>query len=447
MNLKFIDIFKRVSLNQVRNLSLLYLLLIVSFFIFKINDNFLGSDYSNYIQGADSIFTSLPYSTHGDPSLADNFRPPGYPFLIAISKLITKNYFNELLICFQIIIFFSMYLILLLILKIFQIYTKVSILLSAFMFSHPVLVFTATQVQCDLMLGFFVCLFIYFFILYTQKRQKQFLILAILSISISVYFRPTYLYYIPILLVIITFIYNYKFALYSSGVLLMVISPWIIRNKIVLNTTSFSEIGSVAFSYYAAEAIRISENIPAEEAHLMVLKSANVSTNLSLVKNDFAAMGRLKKSSLAIIKKNLFSFFLSCIRGYARVFIMPHNIFSIKKNTTLNVDEFIKIMKSNPRLLFKNINFYFLYLYVIPYVINGIFCFCLFVFALNFKKYFKRNYSIFLVMFSILTYGFLIPGPINRSQYMLSYFLILVFISIIVFKRQFNYFKTQSFQK
>ena len=83
---KTINIINNISISRLRIISIIYLVIILGFCVFNINNNFIGSDYGNYIQGANSIFTSLPYSTHGDPNIADNFRPPGYSFIIAISQ-------------------------------------------------------------------------------------------------------------------------------------------------------------------------------------------------------------------------------------------------------------------------------------------------------------------------------------------------------------------------
>lgn len=427
---KIINIFNNISISRLRIISIVYLVITLGFYVFNINNNFIGSDYGNYIQGANSIFTSLPYSTHGDPNIADNFRPPGYPFIIAISQKISQYYFNEIVILIQVLLFLGIYLFFLEALILFRVYTKTSIFLSSFLFSHPILIFTTTQVQSDLILSFFVCLFVYSFLLFTSKNKKQYLYLAILFISISVYFRPTYIYYIPILVIIIGLIYSYKYAFFSILIYLFTISPWILRNNIELNSNSFSYLGEIGISYHAAETLRLANDISINDAHEIIFKEAKITNDVSIIKNDPIAMKRYVDISLSKIKENPIYYILANLRGLLRVLIIPNGIFDIKENTTINVHDFIIILKTKPKELLKEINFYFTYLYIIPYLINGIIFFCVIGFFKS-KNLFFENRNIFIVLTSLFIYGLLIPGPLNKSQYFLSYYIILVLFTII----------------
>ena len=81
-------------LNNDRNaciLSIIIISLSLLYFIQFINEDFIGSDYGNYLQGATSIINYGTYSTIDNPQIPDNFRPIGTSLIIAFSKLDRKS--------------------------------------------------------------------------------------------------------------------------------------------------------------------------------------------------------------------------------------------------------------------------------------------------------------------------------------------------------------------
>lgn len=405
-------------------------LLIILFHVFLINNSYRGSDYQNYIQGANSFFSENPYSTHGINSIADNFRPPGYPLVIAFFKWLSSDYFLELVILFQSILLVCMFLIIVLTLKKLFLIKNRTIYFILFLFIHPVLISTATHIQAHFIESFLTTVFIFYFISFLKEKKIKDLILASITLSLSFYFRPTFIYFIPILFFLIFLATKIKYSFYSIITILLIISPWIIRNKIILDTFEFSGLGSIALSYYAAETIRHSQNVSSEEAHLAILKNSD-SFDYELKKNNFELNKRLKDESIKIIFNNMDYFLLSYLRGVVRVFAMPHNIFEIKNETTLNVDEFIKLLKSNPKEIFNNFNLYFILLYIIPYLVNMFFIYGIIYVIFKMKYLFYLYNHIFLFLMSFFVYGILISGPINRSQYMISYLAILIIFSVL----------------
>jgi hypothetical protein len=426
--------------------SLIYcvgiLLLTILFHVFLINADFIGSDYVNYIQGADSFFSENPYSTHGDISVADNFRPPGYAIIIAFFKWFSNDYFLELIILFQSILLVCMFFILVLILKKLSLIKSRTTFFILFLFLHPVLLSTATHIQAHFIEAFLHSIFIFYFISFLKEKKIKDLILASIVLSLSFYLRPTFIYFTPIFFFIIFLASKIKYSFYSLVFVLLVVSPWIIRNKTMLNSLEFSGLGSIALSYYAAEAIRHSQNISSEEAHLAILKNSD-SFDYEIKKNDFELNRRLKDESIKIIFKNMDYFLLSYVRGIIRVFLMPHNIFKTKAGTTLNVDEFIKILKSNPKQILNNFNLYFVILYIIPYIINFFLIYGI-IYVFSKMKYFFYKYDhIFTFLTSFFLYGILISGPINRSQYMISYLVILIIFSVLRQEHQLKKFSNE----
>ena len=426
--------FKKTIFSQslVLYFSIGILILNIVFYIFFICDNFYGSDYGNYIQGANSFLSENPYSTHGDDSIPDNFRPPGYPFIIAFFKWLSPTNFIELIVLTQAILLIFVYITTLKALKLLSIYNKKTISLTLLLFIHPVIAFTSVQVQTDFFLTLFITLFCFHLIKFSKFKANKNLILSIIFLSASIYFRPTYIYFVPILLIVIFLQSNVKIFIYSFLTFIFIISPWSIRNKITLNTFSFSGLGNIALTYYAAEATRLSNSISAEEAHLEILKNADALDYINN-KNDLKMQERMKKESIGVIVENPFYFFLACIRGSVRVFLMPHNIFEVKEGTTMNVDEFIKTVKNEPSKLLYEFNLYFLILYVLPYLINIIILFGILKSVLNFNKFYLTYHSVFLLLTAFFIYSITISGPINRAQYMISYILVLsVFLAFSV---------------
>lgn len=427
MNIIFKNTF---SQKQTLIFSLGIIALTILFHVFLSNGSFEGSDYENYIQGAESFFSENPYSTHGDISIADNFRPPGYPLTIAFFKWLSNDYFIELLVLFQSILLACMFLVIIKTLKKLSLLTNKTILISLFLFCHPVLMSTATHIQAHFVESFLITIFIFYFIVFIIGKKNKDLILASIFLSLAFYFRPSFIYFLPVLFCLIFLVSKVKHSFYSLGIILLIISPWIIRNKTVLNSFEFSGLGSVSLSYYAAEAIRHSQNVSSEEAHLAVLKNSD-SFDYELKKNDFELNERLKNESVKVIFNNMDYFLLSYLRGMIRVFLMPHNIFEIKEGTTLNVDEFIKILKYNPKEILKNLNLYFVILYIIPYLINVFFIYGIVNVILKIKYLFHKYDHLITFLVSFFIFGFLIPGPINRSQYMIPYLVVLIIFSVL----------------
>ena len=87
------------------------------FYILFIDGSIQGSDYSNYLQGANSIINYSVYSTQGDISVPDNFRPIGYSLILVIAKQIDSIFFNEIIVIFQSVLLIFMYI---MILKVFD---------------------------------------------------------------------------------------------------------------------------------------------------------------------------------------------------------------------------------------------------------------------------------------------------------------------------------------
>jgi hypothetical protein len=100
----------------------------------------------------------------------------------------------------------------------------------------------------------------------------------------------------------------------------------------------------------------------------------------------------------------------------------------LQENTTIPIDKFIETIRIKPRELLQNINVYFVYLYIFPFFINSIILLCIGLFIYNIQKWRPNNFKIVSTAMPIFLYGFIIPGPINKSHYISLYFLAIILI-------------------
>ena len=270
-----------------------------------------------------------------------------------------------------------------------------------------------------------------------RKNSDKYLYYGVIFLGISLYFRPTYLYFIPVFFLLLFKYVPIKNIIISMVILILIITPWSIRNKLALDSFSFSRLGDVVLTYFAADTLRHKLNLDSIEAHNIVWEKADIDTPYYLNnKNDANKYKRMRDTSIDIIVNNFDYFALSYIRGLIRVFVMPHEIYNTKENTTIKVDNFINKVKTNPKLLIDDLNGYFVYLYIVPYLLNMFILFSLIKVLVRFRFYSRQYYFVYYFLISIVLYGLLIPGPINKSHYMLSYYSILItFVVLANFTR------------
>lgn len=399
-------------------------------FCLWINGNFYGSDFENYWQGAQSILSGTVYSTHGSNLLPDSFRPFGYPLVIAIFVYGFGEYYQFFLVAFQALLCMVMLGLTFRLLKKIDLLNLKSIAIATVLYSHPTWLYTATQMQCDILIAFFAFLYIYFLIIYYESRKLCNIYIAVLMLSISLYFRPFYLYFIPLVILGIAIWIRPRVAVIAALIFLAVITPWIGRNKLVLDSYKFSMLGDVALAYIAGDTIRHAKSMEQNEAYSFILRESGVGENFEGNKQDQTMYKKLHSYSIKVIMENPGSLIQATVRGLVRVFGMPHEIYQLKNGTTIPIDRFIEILRSNPQQLIKEVNGFFIYLYVFPYLINAFILLSMGAFFLNVRRWSPGNHLILLCALPIFFYGWVIPGPINKSHYITMYYFGLVLIAI-----------------
>ena len=418
-------------------ISTVFILVNLLVYVFIINGSFHGSDYGNYLQGANSLAGNFIYSTQGDPLVPDNFRPVGYSLVIVLSKAISLEYFIELIVFMQSTLLLVMFGFVVKLLTVMGLYDYRVIYASAMMFVHPVVLHTTTQIQVDLLLSFSIFSYVYYFVLFLLNGKNKDLFVSVALLAMSFYFRPTFMYFIPFFLVIIYKYSNVKNAVFSIIVIILIQSPWIIRNKIVLDTYKISMLGDVVLTYFAADTLRHSLNLSPDAAHSLVWRECDIDEPYWENKNDMSMYSRMKKESIGIMMDNAEYFMLSWLRGIARVFLMPHEIYVLKSDTTIPVDDFIGTLKSDFIGLVEYVNGYFVYLYFVAYAINVIIVYSVVRVLYNVGEIYKKIPFVYHFLVPFCFYGLLIPGPINKPHYMFSYYIVLiVFVAISFFKNK-----------
>lgn len=424
---------------DIKFFAILLIALQLALFCIKINANFYGSDFENYLQGAQSILSGSVYSTHGSNLVPDSFRPFGYPLVIAFFILIFNQSYQYYLIGFQAFLCLLMMMLTFNLLRKINLLNLKSIIIVTILYSHPTWLYTATQMQCDIYIAFFVFLYIYFLINFYNSRKSSDLYLAVVMISISLYFRPFYLYFIPLIIIMIAILLRTKFAVIAALIFLTITAPWIARNKIVLDSYKFSMLGDIALAYIAGDVIRHAKGMGQNEAYYYVLRESGVGENFQNTKQDTDIYKKLNKYSINVIFENPIALVQSTARGLLRIFIMPHEIYKLQENTTIPIDKFVETIRKKPKELLKDINVYFIYLYIFPLFINSIILLSIVLFIYKIKQWRPKNLGIVYTAMPIFLYGLIIPGPINKSHYITLYYLaviLMVLFTINQFKKR-----------
>ena len=184
----------------------------------------------------------------------ETLRSPGYPFFVAMLKVITGSYFGITLI--QIILVFGSAVILRRIGQLF-ISKQVGEIAAVFLISSPVTLALSLTILTDILFLFF---FIFgFYLSLSSKKENMFLRVVLVSIifSAAIYVRPMGFLAFPIF--IVPFLASsliFKEKLKSIGLLIfliiIILSPWVIRNYALTGVADFTSFKSANLVSYAA---------------------------------------------------------------------------------------------------------------------------------------------------------------------------------------------------
>ena len=404
-------------------------------YLILIKTNLLGSDSTAYIQGANSLLEYNVFSSMGEIDIPDNFRTIGYPAIIALGMLISSEYYINVVIAMQVVLLYLMFVKFVNIGNILNV-NLYPVVLVPFIF-HQELLILATSLQTEFLYIFTLFLFFLFTIKYFKTRNVKDLILSAVFIAFSLHIKPVYLFFVIVYLAII-FLFDKKIKNVIIVLLIMsvIIAPWIVRNKITLDTYSFTSSKNFNLLCYAYTLTKAKYNLTDDEASKkvddMIIEKYNLKKNSSMLDFVSSQDNELIDNIIPIEAKKIIFGNIEYmpeiyIKGVLRGFYLPHTIYNVEKNSPVHISNFIeKVKQKDIKSIFitdDSINHSVMYFYVLPYILNLIVIISLFVFSFLWlaRKQFRTYQTTFILLFVL--YGLAIAFPTtNNSRYMMAYF-------------------------
>lgn len=207
-----------------------------------------GRDYQNLANNL--IYHQTFAITPEPPYLPTNFRTPIYPFWLAFIYLIFQSYNTAIFV--GALVFAISALLVYLIGR--EIFTEKIALITALLFGlEPWALFQAGFLAAEQIFMPIFLFSIYLFLRYLKSQRTHYFYRASLFLGFVTLVRPLVTFFI-LIFIFLAFIYEFnisamrafKTTLLGFLVFLTILSPWLIRNKIVLNTWQISSISSVS---------------------------------------------------------------------------------------------------------------------------------------------------------------------------------------------------------
>ncbi|MBU2082308.1 glycosyltransferase family 39 protein [Patescibacteria group bacterium] len=227
--------------------------LLIIFSLIRINgiEIFFRGDGRDYQNLANNIIQHQMLAiTAQPPFLPTSFRPPIYPFWLAMVYLIFKSFVPAIFIGAAVFALSTP--LAFLIGK--QIFSEKNAMIGAIIFGlEPWALFQSGFIAAEqiFMPVFLLC--IYFFCLYLKHGRTPCLYWASFLLAITALIRPISLFFILILIFFVfifefkgSFLRPFKISVLTFLIFIMVLSPWFVRNKLILNSWQFSSASGIS---------------------------------------------------------------------------------------------------------------------------------------------------------------------------------------------------------
>lgn len=232
--------------------SIIFLYFLINIFFLLIDDKtriFSSTDPLDYINSATSLIKCKSFAYIEINCFPKTWNTPGYPFFIAIHKVIFENYIFFLVISQILLLLFTA----VIGKKIMDdFYPKLSIWVFSLILFNPNSLSTAHLIQTETLFTFILMLMIYLF--YKFQNLKSFIFIGFLS-AVCAYVRPAF-YYFCIISPFLFFIYlNFLYKInirkslmlsVSGGLIsILLVALWVNRNnnlfdeKVFVSNTGF----------------------------------------------------------------------------------------------------------------------------------------------------------------------------------------------------------------
>ena len=212
-----------------------------------------GRDYQNLANNL--IYHQTLAITPNPPYLPTNFRTPIYPFWLAFIYLIFQS-FSATIFVGALVFAISAPLVYLIGREIFT--EKIALITALLSSLEPWALFQSGFLAAEQIFLPIFLLSVYLFIRYLKSGKTLQLYLSSLILGIAVLTRPIALFFI-VIFVVLAFIFELRHSIWQSFkasaliflIFIAVLTPWLIRNKIVLDSWQFSSAsGLSAFNDY-----------------------------------------------------------------------------------------------------------------------------------------------------------------------------------------------------
>lgn len=311
---------------------MLILELLVAWFILSTHGfNFYqGGDSPGYMLLAKNLAEHHILSLGGNPLVPTNFRTPGYPIFLALIYLIFHSFIPAIFLG-ALISAFAAPLIYLIAREIFS--EKLALgsgILTAF---EPMGLFLGVSILTEGIFTSVLFLFVFCFVKYINIEKNSYLWYSSALLGLATLIRPITFYFWPLAIIFIAYkagFLNWRLIFKNSlifiAIFFAVLSPWLIRNKISVNSWQITGLQGYIFfiDHYGAVLRYLGEAGPLSDVQAKANSIAGEKIFTLGGSNELfriAANGiREHKMAYAnIYAKSLISFFIA--NGYKSLFI------------------------------------------------------------------------------------------------------------------------------
>lgn len=416
--------FKKVALIYflALGIELILLVLVVRHAGWSFNPYLTGFDTIEYSTIAKNLLINHSFSKSlTTPFIPNFFRSPGYPFWLAFIYFIFGS-FKPAVFLGMLIFSFSAPLTYLIAREVFS--GKLAFWTGIVLAIEPRMAFTAPFLLSEQIFLPVFLFSIFFAAKFFNNPKKKYIFFSVIFLGASSLIRGISLYLLPALLIFF-FVRLYKkhplikilkILVLATMVLVLVISPWLIRNKLTLGTFQPNSLFGIQLYWGHLEALEIYLGIPQELAHQKLVNLAN-----DLVGNNFEtplAISILTKEAVKEIKSNLFSSIKIYLFNSALFFItdgykgIASYIINIKPNY-INLSDLI--IKFKFKEIFYNLKNFSLLELTIPILGRVFWTFLtilsLFGFYAGIRNMIKQR-LILMLFFSLILYFAIISGSV-----------------------------------
>lgn len=406
-----------------------------------------GNDTAEYLAIAKNLAINGEYSKSIIvPFIPNFFRLPGYSFWLALIFLIFKSFAPAVF--FGMIIFaFSAPLTYLITREVFS--EKLAFWSGIIFALEPRMAFSAPFLLSEQIFIPLFLLAIFFAVKFLNNPiNKKYIYLSTAFLGFLTLFKAIALYLWPVFIFLFYLrlkkSYLPKEILKTIGfntlIFIIVVSPWILRNKIVLNTWQLSSTGGLVIYWGHLEILQRYLGAPSELAYKNLIDRAN-----QLVGNDFESV-----ESSKILTREAFKEIKNYPKEYARIYIsnLPlffitdgyKGIFSYTSNISQNYVNFSDlILRLRFKIFFEELKDLSIFNIILPVVGRSIWLgltILSFLGAyLSIKNMIEKRFILILFAFLILYFAVL-TGPIGfdpRYRMPVNAFLI-SFALVAIFK-------------